>query len=388
MKVAFFSNFLNHHQLPFCQEMITLLGSNNFVFVANGSSNPNCIALGYDEMNYKFPFVLRAYESEKEQARAIEIAKTYDVAIIGAFSDAFLKERMKKNLLTFVFTERFFRDYGKNRGLGYEFRTGLEVFRKYTIYRSKPLYFLCAGAYVHQDLKRCGFPVKKCFKWGYFPEAMHYGEDFLRAKEKSGLNHPCVSILCAGRLIGWKHPELAVSVANELKLCGVNFKLTYVGEGELRNKLQQSVSEYGLEQLVQFTGPLPYSEVRRYMIQNQIFLFTSDHNEGWGAVLNEAMNSACAVVACDKIGSAPFLVRDGENGFLFDGTSEDLFRKVQFLSNNPILRGQLGHNASLTIANTWNATHAARSFLHLVNNITNGKPVDIYDGPCSSVEKR
>ena len=33
------------------------------------------------------------------------------------------------------------------------------------------------------------------------------------------------------------------------------------------------------------------------MEQADIYLFTSDRNEGWGAVANEAMNSACAMVA-------------------------------------------------------------------------------------------
>ena len=36
--------------------------------------------------------------------------------------------------------------------------------------------------------------------------------------------------------------------------------------------------------------------------------------EGWGAVVNEAMNSGCAVVADHMIGAAPWLIRQGENG--------------------------------------------------------------------------
>lgn len=48
------------------------------------------------------------------------------------------------------------------------------------------------------------------------------------------------------------------------------------------------------------------SEVRSYMEKADIYLFTSDFNEGWGAVLNESMNSGCAVVASHAIGSVPF----------------------------------------------------------------------------------
>jgi hypothetical protein len=36
---------------------------------------------------------------------------------------------------------------------------------------------------------------------------------------------------------------------------------------------------------------MPPEEVRVHMEQSNIYLFTSDFGEGWGAVLNEAMNS-------------------------------------------------------------------------------------------------
>jgi glycosyltransferase involved in cell wall biosynthesis len=45
-----------------------------------------------------------------------------------------------------------------------------------------------------------------------------------------------------------------------------------------------------------------------------VFIFTSDRNEGWGAVLNEAMGSGCAVVAADLIGSVPYLIEHKKMG--------------------------------------------------------------------------
>ena len=50
------------------------------------------------------------------------------------------------------------------------------------------------------------------------------------------------------------------------------------------------------------------SALEGYMESSHIFLlFTSDRNEG--AALNESMNSGCAVVASDAIGSVPYLMR-------------------------------------------------------------------------------
>lgn len=65
MTIAFFSNFLNHHQLPLCLEFIRNIGKDNFRFVACERIEDERVQMGYEDMNVKYPFVLRAYESEE-----------------------------------------------------------------------------------------------------------------------------------------------------------------------------------------------------------------------------------------------------------------------------------------------------------------------------------
>ena len=149
------------------------------------------------------------------------------------------------------------------------------------------------------------------------------------------------------------------------------------------------VSEYNLENEVHMLGSMKPEQVRKYMEQSQIYLFTSDRNEGWGAVLNESMNSACAVVASHAIGSVPFLLKDGENGLIYkDGDEEDLYRKVKMLLNNPDLCQQYGKQAYFTIVDEWNAETATKRFLNLSQAILNEniKPDLILDGPCSKAD--
>ena len=74
-------------------------------------------------------------------------------------------------------------------------------------------------------------------------------------------------------------------------------------------------------------------QVREYMEKSEIHIFTSDRNEGWGAVLNESMNSACVPVANKAIGSVPYLINDGNNGFMYKDENE-LYEKVKYLLNN------------------------------------------------------
>ena len=47
---TFFSNFLNHHQLPFCLEMRYLLGD-GFHFVATEPIPPGRSSMGYADIN-------------------------------------------------------------------------------------------------------------------------------------------------------------------------------------------------------------------------------------------------------------------------------------------------------------------------------------------------
>ena len=68
------------------------------------------------------------------------------------------------------------------------------------------------------------------------------------------------------------------------------------------------------------------------------FIFTSDRGEGWGVVLSEAMANGCTVVASNKIGAAPFLVKHKKNGLLFQsGSIKSLYKAVKFIIENNII---------------------------------------------------
>ena len=122
------------------------------------------------------------------------------------------------------------------------------------------------------------------------------------------------------------------------------------------------------------------------MEQSQIFLFTSDQKDGWGAVLNEAMNSGCVVVASDTIGSVPYLLQDGENGCVYPSQDvEALSRNVRCLLENPEMMAQMGRSAYETILEEWNAENAAQKLMRLLESMLAGKdPGKLYDnGICS-----
>jgi glycosyltransferase involved in cell wall biosynthesis len=123
------------------------------------------------------------------------------------------------------------------------------------------------------------------------------------------------------------------------------------------------------------------------MEESEIFLATPDQNEGWGATINESMNSGCAVVASHAIGAVPFMIKDGENGVVFKSKNQnDFYKKVKWLLDNPHERIKLGMNAYKTVTETWNATIACRNLMHLIDAINSGEVIPYSTGPCSHAE--
>ena len=123
------------------------------------------------------------------------------------------------------------------------------------------------------------------------------------------------------------------------------------------------------------------------MRQHDIFLFTSDRNEGWGAVANEAMANGCVLIGSHEIGSIPFLVQDGINGLIFKSNDLNSFiDKVEWALNHIDECLLISTNAIKTMQDLWSPINAARSFLKLVDDLQNDRPVSILQGPCSRAE--
>lgn len=388
MKIIYVSNFMNHHQLPFSMALLNQKDI-EYTFISLESIPEERLNMGYEDMNHKYSFVLCAYDSAKNMKIAEKLIDEADVAIYGSCPDKMILRRMKRGKLSFKFSERYFKE---GTGISRLPHNWASAWKHLKPFEKGPLYFCCSSAYTAADLNRYTNFRNRAFKWGYFPETKKYNIETLMSRKSSckiGNNQPAVSILWVGRLIKWKHPEAAIELAVALKKKGYSFKITIIGNGELEEQLRIMIEEKKVSDYVELIGAIASSKVRTYMEKTDVFLFTSDFNEGWGAVLNEAMNSACAVVASHAIGAVPFLVRDGENGFIYEnGNRKQFEEKVCLLLDNPELRKRMGRKAYKTIVDLWNSEIAANRFVELVRELKNGNSGDnmFEDGPCSKAE--
>jgi glycosyltransferase involved in cell wall biosynthesis len=375
MTVTFISNFLNHHQTPFCNEMYKVFG-NEFKFISTIQTPEWILNSGYSNFEC-VPYNLLAFKCDDNYREALRLSLQSDIVVHGAAPENFIKERLELNKVTFRYSERIFKN-GLFRIL--DPRVLYKLIRNHTINRKKKLYMLCASAYVANDLDFiCAYPNKK-FKWGYFTEVEKLNiEQIIQKRPKNR-----VELLWTARFISWKHPELAVKLAFELKIKGYNFHLNMIGTGEMFDSIKLKIFNLGLTDCITLLGNLTNKEVRNYMLNSNIFLFTSDKVEGWGAVLNEAMSSGCAVVVSHKIGSVPFLIENNHNGIIFQSENlADLINKVEYLINNEEKRYTYSINAYNTIVNLWSPKQAAINFINLSDSLINNKSIEIEIGPCS-----
>ncbi len=371
MKIVFASNFMNHHQLEISKEF---LGKAEYTFIATEPIDPERIKFGYKDMNKEYDFVLCSYENDKNYKKAMDLIENADVVIYGSCPISMVRGRIASNKLTFAYSERLF----KNKKILRMFYPKAILFyhKNYRKYRDNNFYLLCSSAYSKGDYNWYGAFKDKCYKWGYFPKVENFDSILEKVIEKK-----CKSkeILWCGRFLDWKHPELAIECASFLKLKGVDFHITMVGNGPILEKIKTKISKKHLEQDITVIGALPYDQVQEKMKNSKVFLFTSDQNEGWGAVLNESMGNACCVVANKKIGSVPYMLNN-ENGYVYKNKKEFLNCVYNAMTNEDTK--QKCKLAYKTIHEMWNAKSAVENFMKLVDNLTNGKNNKI-EGPCS-----
>ncbi len=370
LSVLYISNYFNHHQKPFADALYARIGC-NFSFIETTSIPEFRRKLGYKEMTAQY--VLRY--NEETRTRIDRMILDADVVIYGEAPLSIIKARYRTGKLTFRNDESRFKN--PNRYLKWPIYT-------YNSFWLNKGYLLCASAYAPIDYFLSGMKPRKCFRWGYFTELKEYNADELMNLKRSEKLHS-VSILWVGRLIKWKHPDSTIRVAEHLKKQGLTFNLNIIGRGKLEDELKKIVAKKRLDDVIHFLGSMSPLEVRKQMEKSDIFLFTSDRQEGWGAVLNESMNSGCAVVADGNIGSVPYLIDNGVNGMVYKSTNwTDLCDKVEWLIRHPKEMSDLGRRAYQTIHDLWNAEVAANNFLVLSENLINGLESPILIGPCSS----
>ena len=144
MRIVFLSNYFNHHQKPFSDEMYRLIGR-NYTFVETSQMPEFRRCLGYAEIVYP-DYVVKFSKYNEHLQKIIDDA---DIVLFGSAPEYMLKNRKKKNKIILRYSER-------------PLKKKISIF-KYIYYfikwnslspLGKPIYMMCASAYTSSDFHK------------------------------------------------------------------------------------------------------------------------------------------------------------------------------------------------------------------------------------------
>lgn len=167
-----------------------------------------------------------------------------------------------------------------------------------------------------------------------------------------------IRIISVGTLYWIKNQLMTIRVVSALHESGYKVELTLLGDGEDREKIQNTIKENKADSYI-FT-PGSKKNVEDYLRQADLYVSASK-TEGLPLSILEAMACGLPVVATDAGGTRD-IVKDGINGFLIEVDNEvGMKEALQQLIDNKLLRKTFSVK-SREIAEQWSAEKCTQGY--------------------------
>ena len=186
-------------------------------------------------------------------------------------------------------------------------------------------------------------------------------------KKDRGIRHNKV-ILYVGQLIERKGIQYLISAYELLKRDYNDACLVIVGDGPLKDKLQEVCIEQNIDDVI-FTGWVSEKEkVIYYSIADVFVLPTLE--DVWGLVVNEAMCCGLPIITTNAAGCSIDLVENGYNGFIVNsGDVEQLYYALLNTFENPVEHDQMGIRSLEKIQRDFSVDTTVNGFLSAIKYI-------------------
>lgn len=152
-----------------------------------------------------------------------------------------------------------------------------------------------------------------------------------------------IQLLSVGYLVERKQSEVIVKAVDHLvnSLKVKNVRLTFVGDGPQRQRVERTITKKNLCQYITITGFIKRSEVHKFYADADIFV-TASISECMAAMYFEAMASSLPLMTV-KNNTTKELAIAGMQGILVDtGDSVGIAKGIEYLINNPGVSVKMG----------------------------------------------
>ena len=193
-------------------------------------------------------------------------------------------------------------------------------------------------------------------------------------RKRLGIPADALVVGNVGRLSIQKNPMEWLRVASLLSEKMGNIYFLMVGDGPLRDEVEETIREFKLEEKVILTGLR--RDVPRLMSAMDIFLLTSKW-EGLPRVLPQAMSMGIPVVATIADGTAE-IIENGKTGFLCEtGDINRMAAVCLELLNDSKLRDEIGDNGKKQVRREFDVKLMIKEIDHLyTESLKNKKFID------------
>lgn len=174
-------------------------------------------------------------------------------------------------------------------------------------------------------------------------ETIHNGIPGAAALTRPDKGNPApLSFVTVGRLAAIKNHDLLLNAFREFLKSWPDARLTIVGDGPERSRIDARIAELGIADNVFLPGFR--GDVDACLAEAEVFLLTS-HYEGISIALLEAMRAGLPAIAT-SVGGIPETIVDGSTGLLVPPDDETaLVAAMANLANAPDLRVAMGRRA-------------------------------------------
>lgn len=180
--------------------------------------------------------------------------------------------------------------------------------------------------------------LNKMRMWGYF-----VSRTTCDTFEHKKSDREATRALWVGRMFGWKRVDAVIKAVSGLD----NISLDLIGSGPEERSLRKLAGE---RKNIRFLGSLPVADVRRQMREHDVYILASNEFEGWGAVINEALEEGMRVIGTYEAGASATLLPESN---LFHAGD---WRRLREILLNPIPRVEIG---------AWSVANAAKVLLEM-----------------------
>ena len=177
------------------------------------------------------------------------------------------------------------------------------------------------------------------------------------------------TFLFSGSLIARKGVDLLASAFVQLAREVPNVKLKIVGEGELRESLEQTLRP--VSERVEIVGFRDWQQLPEEYATADVLCVPSRY-DGWGLVVPEGLASGLPVIASDRMGAALEFVESGRNGWLVRaGDQEALLQAMREAATMPANElHEMGFRARESVS-THTLTNGAARFYEYAQQVLN-----------------